>query len=82
MNRSVDPADDVQLGAQVEARVPGTAGAVIAVRVPRDLLVRISDYATVRGLSVTEVLREGAERLVGGAEKEKGEGTSPLSGPR
>ena len=59
-----DPETDVQLGAQVEARTRGTAGAVIAVRVPRDLLARISDYAAIRGMSVTEVFREGAERLV------------------
>ena len=42
----------------------GTAGAVIAVRVSRDLLARISDYAAMRGMSVTEVFLEGAERLV------------------
>lgn len=66
MNRSIDPEEDVELGAQVEARTRGTAGAVVAVRVPRDLLARISEYASQRGLTVSEVMREGAERLVGG----------------
>ncbi len=66
MNRSNDPEEDVELGAQVEARTRGTAGAVVAVRVPRDLLARISEYASLRGLTVSEVMREGAERLVGG----------------
>jgi len=66
MSRSVDPEEDVELGAQVEARTRGTAGAVVAVRVPRDLLARISEYAKLRGLTVSEVMREGAERLVGG----------------
>lgn len=66
MNRSIDPEEDVELGAQVEARTRGTAGAVVAVRVPRDLLARISEYASLRGLTVSEVMREGAERLVGG----------------
>lgn len=50
-----DPNGDVQLGEQVAARTRGTAGAVIAVRVSRDLLARISDYAAMRGMSVTEV---------------------------
>lgn len=66
MNQSIDPEEDVALGAQVEARTRGTAGAVVAVRVPRDLLARISEYASLRGLTVSEVMREGAERLVGG----------------
>ena len=59
-----DPNGDVQLGEQVAARTRGTAGAVIAVRVSRDLLARISDYAAMRGMSVTEDFLEGAERLV------------------
>lgn len=67
MNQSIDPEEDVELGAQVEARTRGTAGAVVAVRVPRDLLARISEYASLRGLTVSEVMREGAERLVGGS---------------
>lgn len=66
MSRSIDPEEEVELGAQVEARTRGTAGAVVAVRVPRDLLARISEYARLRGLTVSEVMREGAERLVGG----------------
>lgn len=56
----------VQLGVQVEARTRGTAGAVIAVGVPRDLLSRISEHARLRGLTVPAVRREGAERLVAG----------------
>jgi len=66
MNRPLDPEEDVELGAQVEARTRGTGGAVIAVRVPRDLLARIGGYARLRGLTVSEVMREGAERLVAG----------------
>lgn len=66
MSRSIDAEEEVELGAQVEARTRGTAGAVVAVRVPRDLLARISEFARLRGLTVSEVMREGAERLVGG----------------
>ena len=66
MSTSVDPEEDVELGAQVEARTRGTAGAVVAVRVSRDLLARISEYAKLRGMTVSEVMREGAERLVAG----------------
>ncbi len=66
MSKSMDPEEDIELGVQVEARTRGTAGAVVAVRVPRDLLARISEYASLRGLTVSEVMREGADRLVGG----------------
>jgi hypothetical protein len=66
MSKTGDPEEDVELGAQVKARTRGTAGAVVAVRVPRDLLTRISEYATMRGLTVSEVMREGAERMVSG----------------
>lgn len=70
MGRRADEVDGVQLGARVDARTPGIAGAVIAVRVPRDLLARIVDHASARGLSVTEVVREGVERLVAGPLKD------------
>jgi hypothetical protein len=66
VNRDDGPEEEVDLAAQVEARTRGTAGAVVAVRVPRDLLVRISEYANLRGQTVSEVMREGVERLVGG----------------
>ncbi|MEO7296926.1 MAG: hypothetical protein ABIZ57_12390 [Candidatus Limnocylindria bacterium] len=62
VTKSMDPEEHVELGAQVEARTGGTAGANVAVRVPRDLLARISAYASLRGLTISEVLREGAER--------------------
>jgi len=66
VNRGDGAEEEVDLGAQVEARTRGTAGAVVAVRVPRDLLARISEYANLRGQTVSEVMREGVERLVGG----------------
>ena len=69
MNPSTDPEEDVELGALVGARVSGAAvGAVVAVRVPRDLLTRMSEYGRLRGMTVSQVLRLGAERLVGGTE--------------
>lgn len=67
MNRSVDPDEEVELGTLVEARVRGgVAGAVVAVRVPRDLLARMSEFGRLHGMTASEVLRLGAERLVGG----------------
>jgi len=66
VNRGDGAEEEVDLGAQVEARTRGTTGAVVAVRVPRDLLARISEYANLRGQTVSEVMREGVERLVGG----------------
>ncbi|HVA87475.1 MAG TPA: hypothetical protein VNF73_14310 [Candidatus Saccharimonadales bacterium] len=83
MSQPVDPEEDVELGAQVEARTRPTAGAVIAVRVPRDLLARITDYAVLRGMTVSEVIREGAERLVGGTVALSHHVTGPrVEGPR
>jgi len=76
--RRKDVDDEVELGAQVEARTRGRAGAVVAVRVPRDLLARISEYAKLRGLTVSGVMREGAERMVGGTVQL----THYVSGPR
>ena len=62
----MDPDEDVELGAHVEARARGAAGAVVAVRVPRDLLARMTEYGQLRGMTVSEVLRKGADRLIGG----------------
>ena len=61
-----DPEESAVLGEQVEARTRATAGAVVAVRVPRDLLVRVNEYAKLRGMTVSEVIRDATERLVGG----------------
>jgi hypothetical protein len=59
--------EDVELGEQVENASAGRSkGAVVAVRVPPDLLARLQEYATARGLSLSEVVRRGAEQLVTG----------------
>ena len=61
-----DPDEDVELGDEVEAkRKPGTA--LVAVRVPSDLLERLQGYARTRGVTVSEALRLGAEQLVTGS---------------
>ncbi len=70
----MDPDEDVELGAHVEARARGAAaGAVVAVRVPRELLARMSEYGRPRGMTASEVLRHGAERLIGGTEDLEGQ---------
>lgn len=56
--------EEIEIGDRVEATVSQGAGAVVAVRVPRDLLVRIQDYGVLRGMSVSAVIREATERLV------------------
>lgn len=61
-----DPEEDVALGALVEAKVPKTRGAVIGIRVSPELLARLSEYAAARGLTVSEVVRRGAEWIVDG----------------
>ena len=64
MNRHRDPDEDVELGARVEARTRGAShAAVFVVRVPRDLLVRMTEFGQGRGMTVSEVLLHGAERL-------------------
>ena len=61
----MDPEEDVELGVLVKAHTGGAhATAVIAVRVPRDLLTRISEYGRPRGMTVAEVLTAGAEKLI------------------
>ena len=61
-----DPEEEVELGDEVARRRKPSGGAVVAVRVPRDLLARISEYGKIRGLTVSDVMRQGAERLVSG----------------
>lgn len=64
----MDPDEDVELGAHVEARARGAAAGAVVVRVPRDLLARTIEYGRLRGMTVSEVLRHGAESLIGGTE--------------
>ena len=61
-----DPEMDVELGELVEVAPAKSQASVVAVRVAPDLLARITEYAGARGLSVSEVLRRGAEQLTSG----------------
>lgn len=61
-----DPEEDVELGEEVPMATRPSGAAVVGVRIPRDLLVRINEYGKLRGMTVSEVLRQGAERLVTG----------------
>lgn len=58
-----DPDAEVDLGEEVQVRRRPGSG-IVAVRVPSELLGRIQRYARGRGLTASEVLRDGAERLV------------------
>lgn len=64
--RTGDIEEDVQVGEVVESSRRPSGTSLVAVRVPHDLLARISRYAETHGVTVSEVLRRGAERLVGG----------------
>jgi hypothetical protein len=57
--------EDVQLGPQVKTRRRKPSSAVVAVRLPGDLLARLAEYAAAQGRTLSDVMREGAERLVG-----------------
>ena len=58
--------ESVELGEIVEAKPPKSRGAAVAVRLSADLFARINDYAESRGMTVSDVLRRGAEQLVTG----------------
>jgi hypothetical protein len=66
MGKSVNPVGEVVLGEEVEVRRRPSTGSLIGVRVGRDLLGRINAYGQARGMTVSQVLREGAEALVSG----------------
>ena len=61
-----DPEEEVTLGARVEAKTRKSKVAIVAVRLSPDLLARLNDYAELRDLTVSEVLRRGAEMLIAG----------------
>ncbi len=58
--------ESVNLGDIVEVKPGKSRGAAVAVRLSADLLGRINDYAESRGMTVSDVLRGGAELLVSG----------------
>jgi Ribbon-helix-helix protein, copG family len=60
---SKDHDEDIELGEEVEVRRERPSGPVVAVRIPRDVLAKLSDYASKRGTSVSEVVRQAAIRL-------------------
>jgi len=62
--RKPDPDEDVELGSLVEAKTTKGRAAVVAVRMSPDLLARINDYGHAHGMTMSEVLRAGAEQLV------------------
>lgn len=63
----VDLDADVELGELVEAKPSKGRGPVVAIRLSADLLARVNEYAQARGLTVSEVLRRGAEQITSGA---------------
>lgn len=65
MNETDNEAD-VELGELVEAKKSKTGSPVVAVRLSADLLARVNEYAQARGLTVSEVLRRGAEQVISG----------------
>jgi hypothetical protein len=60
----LDQDEAVELGQRVEVR-SGLSN-VVALRVSAELLTRVSNYAKSNGLTVSDVFREGAERVVSG----------------
>jgi hypothetical protein len=61
-----DIEEDVEIGEEVENTGRPSATSLVAVRVPLDLLARMNDYAQAHAVTVSDVLRTGAEQLVSG----------------
>lgn len=60
-----DPELDVELGEQVGAAPrKRTGAAMVAVRLSADLLERVDAYARANGLTLSDVLRQGVERVL------------------
>lgn len=58
-----DPEEDVELGVEVKTRRERPSGPVVAVRVPREVLAKLSEYARLRHTTVSDVVRQAAIRL-------------------
>ncbi len=73
-SRNVDRDADVELGPMVETnpKTTRTRGAVMAVRMSPDLLARLNEYATARNMTISDVIRRGAEQLLSGANQAQG----------
>ena len=65
MNDELRP-EDIELGDEVEPAIRSRTP-IVAVRMSPDLFARLGDYATARNLTVSDVVRQGVERLLGGA---------------
>jgi hypothetical protein len=61
-----DIEDIVDLGEEVEAAPRRRVGSMVAVRLSPDLLEAVEVYAQLNGLTLSDVLRQGAERVVAG----------------
>jgi hypothetical protein len=64
--RTGDIEEDVEIGEEVENIGRPATTSLVAVRVPQDLLARVNSYAQTHGLTLSDVLRDGAEQLVSG----------------
>jgi len=58
-----DQNEEVELGHEVQVR-RRTGGALVAVRLSTELLQRIQEFAQARDLTVSDVLRMGAENVM------------------
>ncbi len=65
MNDDLRP-EDIELGDEVEPAIRSRTP-IVAVRMSPDLFARLGDYATARSLTVSDVVRQGVERLLAGA---------------
>lgn len=63
-----DPELDIELGEEVEAAPRrGTGTAMVAVRLSAEMLERVDAYARANGLTMSDVLRQGVEKVLAGS---------------
>jgi hypothetical protein len=74
-----DPETDVALGEEVAWTRRTTGTAIVAVRVSTELLAKMGDYGAERGMTLSDVLRTGAERLMD--ESSSDQAAAPLRQP-
>jgi hypothetical protein len=58
--------EDIELGDEIEPVIRSRAP-IVAVRMSPDLFARLGDYAAARNLTMSDVVRQGVERLLAGA---------------
>ena len=61
---SGDPEEDVVLGREIRVRRRKKVGALVAIRMSREMLVALDEYARSHDMNLSETIREAVDRLL------------------